>query len=413
MARIFLLLIIGISSYAQAQVLTIEQCYELAKQNYPLTKQRELLIQSNEFTISNIAKGNWPQLVLSGQESYQSEVVKLPLPKSPEIPKNQFRVYGEASQPLTDFITTKRQQQVQQASALYQVQNLEVELYKLRAQIDQLYFGVLLINEQITQNELYKKDITNGLARTKAAVANGTDFNTSITKFQADLLKAEQRDIDLVYSKKSFLDMLGLFINQPLNEETVLQWPVDIQLNDQINRPELKLFDFQSQTFDQQTKLLNTKTLPKFSLFLQGGWGQPSPLNLVNATLSGYYIGGVRLNWSLNNFYTIRNERRIVDVNKNLVSAQRETFLFNTKQTMAKENSEIEKYKKLLEKDLTIVQLLESVKKTSADQLQNGVITSIDYMRDVNAEDLAKQNAALHKVQLAMAQYNFKTTTGN
>lgn len=413
MARIFLLMIVGIGTYAQAQVLTIEQCYELAKQNYPLTKQRDLLIQSNDFTVSNIAKGNWPQLLVSGQASYQSEVVKIPIPESPQIPKNQFRIYGEATQPLTDFITTKRQQQIQEANTLYQVQNLDVELYKLKAQIDQLYFGILLLNEQIIQNDLYKKDINNGLARTKAAVANGTDFNTSVTKFQADLLKAEQRDIDLIYSKKSFHDMLGLFINQALNEETVLQWPVDFQLNGHINRPELKMFDFQSQTFDQQTKLLNTKTLPKFSLFLQGGWGQPSPLNLVNATVSGYYMGGVRLNWSINNFYTIRNERRIMDVNKNMVSVQRETFLFNTRQTMARENSEIEKYKKLLAKDLDIVQLLESVKKTSADQLQNGVITSIDYMRDVNAEDLAKQNAALHKVQLAMAQYNFKTTSGN
>jgi outer membrane protein TolC len=129
--------------------------------------------------------------------------------------------------------------------------------------------------------------------------------------------------------------------------------------------------------------------------------------------LTGYYIGGVRLNWSINNYYTIKNERKIMEVNKNIITTQRETFLLNTKQTMSKQNSEIEKLRQLLKKDSEIVDLLSSVKKTSADQLQNGVITSHDYLREVNAEDLAKQNAALHKVQLAMAQYNFKTTSGN
>ena len=207
--------------------------------------------------------------------------------------------------------------------------------------------------------------------------------------------------------------MLSLLINQPLTEQTELQWPVEIELNNQINRPEIKYFDFQTQALDQQTKLLNTKTLPKFSLFMQGGWGQPSPLNLVNATLTGYYLGGIRLNWSINNFYTIKNERRVIDLNKEMIATQRETFLLNTKQNMSKQNSEIEKLKLLLQKDNEIVELLSSVKKTSADQLQNGVITSHDYLREVNAEDLAKQNATLHKIQLAMAQYNFKTTSGN
>ena len=411
MVRILLLLTISFAS--SAQVLTIEQCYELAKQNYPLTRQRALLAQSNEYSVSNIAKGNWPQLSINAQDSYQSEVVKFPFRDSPVIPKNQYRVYGEINQPLTDLITVKRQKESQQAGSLSQVQNLEVELYKLRERVDQIYFGVLLLNEQAAQNELYKKDIRNGLERIEAAVANGVDNKTSINKMQAEFLKAEQRDIDLSFSKKSYLDMLGLLINQSLNEQTVLQWPVDVVSNDQINRPELKLFDFQSQVIDEQTKLINTKTLPKFSLFLQGGWGQPSPLNLVNSTLTGYYIGGVRLNWSINNFYTIKNERKMMEVNKSIITTQREAFLLNTKQTMSKQNSEIEKLKQLLKKDSEIVDLFSSVKKTSAEQLQNGVITSHDYLREVNAEDLAKQNAALHKVQLAMAQYNFKTTSGN
>jgi outer membrane protein TolC len=411
MVRILLLLFVSVT--CSAQVLTIEQCYELAKQNYPLTRQRDLLIKSNEYTVSNIAKGNWPQLLVSGQESYQSEVVKLPFPESPQIPKNQYRIYGEVNQPLTDLITTHRQKEMQQTNALSQVQNVEVELFKLKERVDQLYFGILLLNEQATQNEFLKKDIRNGLERVNAAITNGIDNQTSANRLKAELLKAEQRDIDLAFSRKSFLDMLGLLIYQQLNEQTTLRWPVEVEAASQINRPELKLFDFQSQVLDQQMKFVNTKTLPKFSLFLQGGWGQPSPLNLVNATLTGYYIGGVRLNWMINNFYTIKNEKKVIELNKEIITTQRETFLLNTQQTMSKQNSEIDKLKQLLQKDTEIVELLASVKKTSADQLQNGVITSHDYVREVNAEDLAKQNAALHKVQLAMAQYNLKTTSGN
>lgn len=411
MARIVLLLLISFT--CSAQVLTIEQCYELAKQNYPLTRQRELLTKSNEYTISNIAKGSWPQLTVNGQWSYQSEVVKFPFPDGPKIPQDQYRIYGEIVQPLTDLATVKRQREVQQASTLSQVQNLDVELYKLNERIDQLYFGILLLNEQAGQNEFLKKDIRNGLEKVEAAVANGVDNKSNMNKLKAELLKAEQRDIDLAFSKKSVLEMLGLLIHQPVNEQTTLQWPVEVETISQVNRPELKLFDFQSQVLDQQAKLLNTKSLPKFSLFLQGGWGQPSPLNLINASLTGYYIGGVRLNWAINNFYTIKNERRVIELNKQILTTQRETFLLNTQQTIGKQNSEVEKLKQLLQKDSEIVELLSSVKKTSADQLQNGVITSHDYLREVNAEDMAKQNAVLHKVQLAMAQYNLKTTTGN
>ncbi|MBS1682199.1 MAG: TolC family protein [Bacteroidetes bacterium] len=413
MTRLVSILFLSIGFSVQGQTITLEQCYELAKKNYPLTRQRDLLTQVNDYTVSNIAKGNWPQLAINGQESYQSEVVKLPIPDGPKIPKNQYRVYGEINQPLTDFITTKRQQDVQQAQTLSQIQNLEVELYQMKERINQLYFGILLLNEQTAQNELYKKDIRNGINRMEAALANGVENNSSLNKMKAELLKAEQRDIDLLFSKKSFLEMLSLLINLPLGEQTVLQWPVDVEWTDSINRPELKYYDFRTMVLDQQSKLLNAKTIPRFSLFLQSGWGQPSPLNIVNGTLTGYYIGGVRLNWSINNFYTLKNERKIIDLNKEMLTTQRETFLLNTKQTLSKQNMEIEKLKQLLSKDNEIIELLASVKNTSADQLQQGVITSHDYLRDVNAEDLAKQNAMVHKVQLAMAQYNYKTTSGN
>ena len=96
-----------------------------------------------------------------------------------------------------------------------------------------------------------------------------------------------------------------------------------------------------------------------------------------------------------------------------MVLDQKNTFLFNTNLTLQQQNADIERYRQLIQSDDEIIKLRDSVKQTSAVQLQNGVITANDYLLDINAEAQARQDRALHQVQLLMSQYNHKTTSGN
>lgn len=401
----------------QAQkTITIEQCYELGRQNYPLVKKHDLVEKSRQYSVSNAAKGNLPQVTFSGQASYQSDVTEIPISlpgfNIPKQSKDQYKIYGEADQTLFDGGTVKYKTEVQQVNAAAQQQSVEVSLYAIKDRINQLYFGILLIDEQLKQNSLQQTDIQSGIDKTQSLITNGTAFRSSLDELRANMLKNDQARIELQANRKAFLDMLALFINQPLDENTALQKPQPKMLVDSIYRPELTLYDLQKNTYNAQDKLLHANTLPKLQAFAQGGYGKPG-LNLLKTGFSFYYIAGLKLNWSLGNLYTYKNDKRISEINRNDLDVQKETFLFNTRVTLKQQSADAIKYQALVNKDNDIIALRVSVKTAAAAQLANGVITSHDYITQVDAEGLARQSLILHEIQLLQAQYNYQTTSGN
>ena len=421
--RIVSLLITGcilFSSVVTAQTyrtLNIEECYTLARQNYPLIKQANLIKKTKDLTIENIAKGYLPQVNFNGQATYQSDVTSIPINipniSLPTISKDQYKIYGEADQVVYDGGNIKYQKQAQEANEIVQQQNLEVNLYALKDRINQLFFGILLVDEQLKQNDLQKKDIQNGIDKTQASIDNGTAFRSSLDELKAELLKTEESRTELKSSRKAYLDMLSLFIHLPLDENTVLTTPQSNPLADTINRPEITLYDYQKKNYDVQDKMLHANTLPRVNLFLQGGYGKPGVVNMFKTDFEPYYIGGIRFNWLLGNFYTLKNDKRLLNINRSDIDVQKETFLFNTSLTLHQQSADVAKYIELIKQDQQIILLRNSVKNASAAQLENGVITAHDYITQVNAEDQSRQSLILHRVQLLLAQYNYQTTSGN
>lgn len=411
-----LLLLLLATGALQAQSLTIETCYALAAENYPLVKQRELLTKSNEYTLQNLSKGYLPQLTIAGQATYQSEVTQVPISlpgmNIPTLSKDQYKFYGEVNQTLFDGGVIKQQKLTQQSNLEVEQQKLEVELYKIKERVNQLFFGILLVDEQIRQTELLKQDINLGLKKTEAAITNGTAFKSSADVLKAELLNADQRTTELKAGRIAYAEMLGLFINRSLDATVTLEKPKALVVSSEINRPEITLYESQNKTIDAQYKMLTARNLPKLNLFVQGGYGRPA-LNMLSNDFEAYYIGGVRLNWSLSGLYTLRKDKALLDLNRKTIAVQKETFLFNTNYTLRQQSAEVNKYSELLTSDNDIIALRASVKQTASVQLENGVITSNDYLREVSAEDKARQNKIVHEIQLLMAQYARQTTTGN
>lgn len=402
---------------AQDSLLTLTKAYDLARQNYPLIKQKDLVRQTADLNISNLSKGYLPQLLISGQATYQSDVTKVnvPLPgiDIPSPSKDQYKIYAEASQLIYDGSVIKHQKEYQELNEHTQQQQLEVDLYKVKERINQLYLGILLLDEQVKQTDLVKTDLNTGIKTVNAQVNNGVAFKSNLNTLKAELLKVDQNIIQLKATRKGMLETLGLFLNQPLPENTVLETPATtiIAADEQVQRPELKSFGLQQDLIKSQDKLITARNLPKTSLFVQGGYGKPA-LNLLENKFDFYYIGGLRLNWSLSGFYTSKKEKQLVEVNRKIVDVQKDVFMLNTNASLKTQQSEIDKLQQLIVSDNEIIELRKSVKEAAQAQLSNGVITVNDFLQQVNSEDQSRQTLIMHQVQLLQAQINYKTILG-
>ncbi|TND09106.1 MAG: outer membrane efflux protein [Bacteroidetes bacterium] len=415
-AVLALLLFPAVSEAQETKPLTPEDCYQLARQHFPLAKQQDLITKSRDYSLANASKGYFPQTGIYGQATYQSDVTKIAVPipnvTIPSPDKDQYKLYGELVQPLTDLLVIKTQKSLYEANAGIQLQSLEVELYKLRERINQLFFGILLADEQIAQTELLKKDIAAGIDKLNAAVNNGTAVKSNADELRAELLKAEQRKTELKSMRKAYGDMLALFINQPVDEKTKFVRPGNKAPSNTVSRPELNLFERQKKSFDFQDKLLTAKAAPRVSLFFQAGYGKPA-FNIFSDEFDFYYIGGARLSWSLTTFYTLKNERKALGISRDQLDLQRETFLLNTNLALKQQDNEISRYSELVKNDREIIALRKSIREAATAQLENGTITATDYLLKVNAEDQARQNLTLHEMQQLLAEYNYQATSGN
>ncbi len=403
-------------SAQEIKILTLEDCYSLAEKNYPLISQKALLTKIKEYTLDNANKGNLPQISFNGQATYQSDVTQIPV----EIPgmeisslsKDQYKAYVDISQPLTERRIISQQKQLIGVKTSIEDQKLDVDIYQLKDRINQVYFGILLLREQIRQVELLKKDIQSGITKTNAAIAHGIALKSSADILKAELLKSDQRTIELNSNLDGYIQMLSLLINQPLDDNTSFQTPPDPSIMKNINRPELNLFETQKESFDLQREMISSRKIPKVSLFLQGGYGKPG-FNFLKNKFDFYYIGGLRVNWSLTGLYTSENDRQIIDLSKSMIDVQKETFLFNTNLSLSRQETEISKYDDLVDVDRQIIALYETILSSYSAQLESGTITTDEYLTHLNAIDVARQNLVLHQAQLLLAQYNYKTTTGN
>lgn len=414
---ITLLLLSTDFNFTQTQ-LTLEDCYAKAIINYPLIKQKDYIKKTKDYTVSNVWNGYLPQIIISAQASYQSDVTSIPISFPGVVIENltqdQYKIYADVTQTIYDGGIMSSQAGIQESVYEIDDQKIEIELLKIKERVNQIYLGILLIDAQLNQIELVKNDLYATISKLDAAYLNGTATKSDVDVLRAELLKTEQRKIEINSLRITYISMLTLLINEKLNELTQLSIPsqIDFLLGEEITRPELKLYSAQKDLIENQNGLTVSKIIPKANLFFQGGYGRPG-LNFLKNNFDWYYITGIRFSWSLSNLYSYKNESEINQLNMYSIDAQAETFMLNTNITVHQQLQEIDKLKKLIEVDKGIIDLRTSVKESAKAKLENGVITPSDYIRELNSEDTATQNLEIHKIQLLLAQYNYKITTGN
>ena len=398
------------------ETITLEQCYQWSRENYPLIKKQELIKKAEQYTTENALKGWLPQVNITAQATYQNDVtqfpVKLPNMNVEPLSKDQYKVYADISQTIYDGGNIKNQKKLALAQSEIKNQQLAVDLDKLKERINQIYFGILLTDKQLLQLKLTKSDINEGIKKAEAQLKNGVIFRSNLDVLKAELVKIEQKEIELQAIKQNFVQMLSYFIKKNIDENTQLETPEKILLTKNNNRSELKLFDAQKQLLETQRKIINTKNTPKLGAFFQGGYGKPG-FNMLKNEFDIFYIGGIRLNIPISGFYTQKNDLALLENQSQDIEIQRENFLFNQNFIEIQQRNDLEKIQNLIDKDNELIELRKNIKTASLAQLENGVINTNDYLREVTAEEQAILTKITHEIQYLLTQYNLKAQLNN
>jgi len=412
----------GIVSNAQSTQLSIGECYVLARNNYPLIRKLDLIARSSNYSIENAGKLYLPQVNVTGQATYQSQTVSFSdalgavnLPGGislPNISKDQYKIQAEISQVIYDGGNVNTQRAYIRTNQIVQQQNIEVALYAINDRVNQIFFSVLLMDEQLKQNATRKIDLQGAADKTAAALKFGTAFRSNLDQLNAELITSDMTTIELQANRKAYLKMLGTFIGKSLDDSTLLENPAIILTSSEVNRPEMKLYDFQKSLLDIEEKKLKTDYMPRLSVFAQAAYGRPT-LNFISNKFGAWYLIGARLNWNLGSLYTLKNNMQNLEISRKNLDVDREAFLLNTNLSMQQQDGDIVKFSQLVTQDYKAIQLRASVKKSALAQLENGVITTHDYISQLNAENQARQMLIFHNIQLLQARYKYKFISGN
>jgi len=415
MRNLFIIIVMFCCSLSVFAQITISDCYSKAQSNYPLIRQYGLIEQSRDYNLSNAGKGYLPQVIFSAKATWQSEVTEIPvsIPGVKGMNKDQYGATVDISQVIWDGGVVKSKMESIRTFSEVETKTLEVELYAINDRVNQLYFGILLFDAQLEQNRLFREELGRNYDRVWSCIQNGIAGQADLDAVKVEQLKSIQAETQLMYQKNAYLDMLSAMIGETLNTDVRLEKPLPVSSTDvSIQRPELELFNSKIQSFEAQNNEIHAGLMPKLGVFVTGGYGNPG-LNMLKNGFSGYIVAGARLTWNFGNFYSNKNNKNLIQNNINSVLTQQETFLFNTNMDVSRKRREIDKYRDQMKYDDEIVALRTSVKQSSEAKMANGTLSGNDLMREVYAEELAKQAKILHEVELLLAMYNLNFVTNN
>ena len=406
-------ILITLPSVAQ-QSITLEQCYQLVIENYPLAKQTQLLDAQNKLDKEVVSTSKLPQLSLDAQATYQSDVIEIPIPNAGIEPlnKDQYRATLSVNQLIYNGGATDATLDLKSAQLKTKQKQVEVSLYQLKQQINQLYFSILLVQESELLLNAKKEQLEVKLKEVQSGIKYGVILPSSDKVLEAELLKLSQQFKELVSNKASLIATLSSLISKPLNDSVVFQNPlVETDLQTDLARPELELFQLKKEEITTSENVLSKQNAPKLLGFATGGYGNPG-LNMLDNSFQPFYTVGVKLNWNVFDWNSNKKQRESLAINKDIVENETEIFKLNTNIQLNQQQKEIDKIEEFIASDLEIINLRKEVLKSTDSQLKNGVITSSAYITELTNLYEDENTLVKHKIQLQLAKANYNVIKG-
>ena len=415
---ILLLLAVSIRAFAD---ITLDYCLQRAEENYPEIKKYGLLENSSELSLEEINRGWLPRLGLSAQANVQNIV-----PAFPDILRNmlaqnefelkgmskfQYKIAAELNQTIWDGGTSKAQRAIERASLAESKSALDVELYAVRGQVESIYFGILLIQEQMKQTESTINLLSSNLQQLESMVKNGIAMQSDADMVEAQLLTLKQTLAQARNAMKGYRDVLSIYIGEDLGERNLTYPDAEMPISTESARPELRLFDRRIDNNMARSTAIDASVMPHIGFFTQAYYGYPGYNyfeSMANHDLSFNIMAGVRLSWNIESLYTKDSKRRKLSLNADMINADRDKFLFNSRIQTSREISEINAIREVMKEDSRIVELRQNVRLSAESQLRNGIIDATALLSKINDENQARINSTYHDIQLIQNIYKLK-----
>jgi outer membrane protein TolC len=422
MKKLLLLLMLPLSMQAQ----TLQECQEAAEHNYPLIRQYDLIAKTTQLTVENIGKGWLPQVSASAQATLQSDVASWPEQMQSVyqqmgldmkgLRKDQYRIGIDINQTVYDGGMIRSQKEIAQRQGAVEEAQTEVTMYQVRSRVNEMYFALLLLDEQIRLNTDLQELLSSSEKKLESMFKHGTAAQSDYLSVKAERLNVVQQATSLQSQRRTVAMMLSTFCGIDVQQ---VQKPVPYAATSSqqsVQRPELKVIEAQMRLADAQEKSLDAALLPKIGVFAQGFYGYPG-YNMFDDMMHHRWslngMVGARLTWNIGALYTRKNDKAKIQLQRDMAATSREVFLFNNSLEQMQQCENTQRYRQLMANDEEIIALRSSVRKAAESKLAHGIIDVNDLLKEINAENSAQVQRSIHEIEMLKEMYNMKITTNN
>ena len=422
MKKLLFLLMLPLTMQAQ----TLQECQEAAEHNYPLIRQYDLIGKTTQLTVENIGKGWLPQVSASAQATLQSDVASWPEQMQSVyqqmglnmkgLKKDQYRIGIDVNQTVYDGGVIRSQKEIAQRQGAIEEAQTEVTMYQVRSRVNEMYFALLLLDEQITLNADLQELLSSSEKKLESMFKHGTAAESDYLSVKAERLNVVQQATNLQVQRRTLAMMLSTFCGIEVQQ---VQKPVQytaMSSQQSMQRPELKVIEAQLRLADAQEKSLDAALMPKVGVFAQGFYGYPG-YNMFDDMMRHRWslngMVGARLSWNIGALYTRKNDKAKIQLQREMAATSRDVFLFNNNLEQMQQNENMERYRRLMADDDEIIALRSSVRKAAESKLAHGIIDVNDLLKEINAENSAQVQKSIHEIEMLKEMYNLKITTNN
>jgi outer membrane protein TolC len=413
--RPLLLALILTTSKPMFGQLTIESCHQMARENFPLIRQYELIEQTQEYTLSNANKSYLPQLDITLIGGVISGLPSFSMPGTEPSSASDFNAIAilQLNQTIWDGGMTKARKGIGTATAVVDKAALEVTLFELEKRVNNLFFGVLLLDEQLKQLQILRSTLQRNADRVKVAVENGTAFRSDVDEAMVEVINTSQKIETLRSNRDAYMQVLGAMTGHTFQKDEKLAVPtVDTDIIGLENkRPELALFQSQHDLLQAKSDIDQALVYPKIGILGFGAFIRPGA-EFGASTLQNVLVGGISINWSLGSLYRDGNNKKLTEVSMADVALREEAFLFNSNMEQTQTRIALKKYEKLKAQDREMLALKSRIKKAYDTKYENGICTMAELLNRTNEESMARQNLVVHEIEYLMKIYEYRNTLG-
>ena len=403
--------------------LTLDGCLKAAEENYPLIKKYELIDRTQTLNLSDINKQWLPGATVYAQGTIQNAVAEYPSAlrqvmtqfgqEIKGLGKLQYKVGLDLQQTIWDGGTSKAKREITRADSEEAANRLRVNLYQIRERVMSLYFGLLLVDEQIKQQEQAISLLEANCRKLTNMERDGVAMKSDVNNIEAQILTARQQLTQAQSARQSYAKVLSLYIGEEVGTQTLTKPSDSMPATLTSNRPEISLFDSQMAANNAKLTEVKASLMPRISAFAQSFYGYPGFKNIeamINRNPSFNIIAGVKVAWTLAPVYTNRNMKAKIAMANDGIEIDREVFLFNSSLQSASQSEEINAMRRMMADDSKIISLREAVRQSAESQLDNGVIDTVALLSKINDETQARLTADYHEIKLLQSIYQLKYT---